>query len=190
MKCRCGVDIPEARVKYGYKDCVECSTVEAHGCIDIIYHKTGNTIQITDKATATRMRELSKRTGFGMLRGMRAGKAGDTPKLTKSLGPSNLMSRAIVPDPEVFDRVGTEAMQLLDIFGIDYSITWLQKKVDDLWITPVQMGRIRQILLALSQDSAPTVNSKKTRGWYSKYEPVQEKSEVSEEILSAFKYWK
>ena len=51
VKCSCGNIIPKKRVEMGYKVCVECSTTEKYGCIDIIYHKTGNTIEILDAGT-------------------------------------------------------------------------------------------------------------------------------------------
>ena len=189
MKCKCGNIIPEARIGLGYKECVNCSTVEAVGCIDIVYHKTGNTIQITDRETAERMRELSRRTGFGTLRGMKPGRKSETysPKgLTRG---SNLMARAVLPDPKIFEEAGREALLILDTRGFEKAISFLQKKVDDLWITPVQMGRIRSIMLALSQSEKPEPPQPK-RNWYSKLEPKQIKPEVDEEIVDAFKYWK
>jgi hypothetical protein len=67
MKCRCNVEIPQIRVKLGYKTCVACSTTEAYGCINITYHKTGNTIQIMPKEQAARIRKLTERRGYGTM---------------------------------------------------------------------------------------------------------------------------
>jgi hypothetical protein len=67
MKCRCNVEIPQIRVKLGYKTCVTCSTTEAYGCINITYHKTGNTIQIMPKEQAARIRKLTERRGYGTM---------------------------------------------------------------------------------------------------------------------------
>ena len=67
MKCRCSKEVPEIRVKLGYKTCVGCSTVEAYGCINITYHKTGNTIQIMPKEQAARIRKLTERRGYGTM---------------------------------------------------------------------------------------------------------------------------
>ena len=188
MKCKCGQDIPEARLKLGYKECVQCSTVEAVGCIDIVYHKTGNTIQITDKETAEKMRLLSRRTGFGTLRGMKPGPKSDAYKPKGVIRGSNLMARAVVPDPIRFEEAGREALAILEVDGFDKAIKFLQKKVDDLWLTPVQMGKIRSIMLALMPPVEEKPEPKKR--WYSKLEPKQEKPEVDEEISEAFKYWK
>ena len=48
--CKCGDTIHPIRVKYGYNNCVSCSTTQRVACAPITNHKTGNTIQI-DTAT-------------------------------------------------------------------------------------------------------------------------------------------
>jgi hypothetical protein len=70
-KCKCGSEIPEKRVEMGYKTCVECSTEEKYGFIDVVYHKTGNTIEILPAEDAKKMRELTKRRGFGSMSSLR-----------------------------------------------------------------------------------------------------------------------
>ena len=48
MNCiKCKEEIHAARLKVlpKTKVCVNCSTAEAVSCVDVIYHKTGNTIQ-------------------------------------------------------------------------------------------------------------------------------------------------
>ena len=68
MICKsCKTTIPQGRVDLGYTECVDCSTVEAVGCVDICYHKTGNTIQILPKAQAQRIRKLTERRGYGTM---------------------------------------------------------------------------------------------------------------------------
>ena len=47
--CKCGVTIPQARLNYGYRTCVRCSTVKTYSYVPIIEHKTGNTIQIVSQ---------------------------------------------------------------------------------------------------------------------------------------------
>jgi hypothetical protein len=47
--CRCGATIPQARLNYGYRTCVCCSTVKTYSYVPIIEHKTGNTIQIVSQ---------------------------------------------------------------------------------------------------------------------------------------------
>ena len=67
MKCKCKNIIPQARLDLGYTSCVSCSKTEPYGCISLIYHKTGNTIQILPKAQAKRIRKLTERRGYGTM---------------------------------------------------------------------------------------------------------------------------
>jgi len=62
MKCtQCSNPIPKQRLKAlpHTKVCVECSTEDAKGAVDIVYHKTGNTIQIMDKESADAINKAS-----------------------------------------------------------------------------------------------------------------------------------
>ena len=71
MNCRCNNIIPQPRLDLGYKTCINCSQVEAYGCIAISNHKTGNTIQITSREVADKLRRLSARSGYGIMRGIK-----------------------------------------------------------------------------------------------------------------------
>jgi len=69
---KCGNDMPELRyVKYGYRNCVNCSSVERVGGVPITNHKTGNTIQILPKEVAENLIRLSQRQGYGVCKGMK-----------------------------------------------------------------------------------------------------------------------
>ena len=63
--CKCKNIIPPQRLALGYTSCVDCSTTEAYGCVQITYHKTGNTIQIMPASQAKRVRKLGARRGYG-----------------------------------------------------------------------------------------------------------------------------
>ena len=69
-KCKCGDIIPEPRVELGYKQCVQCSTVEQYGCAPLINHKTGNSIQIMSSQDAARIAKLTQRRGYGTMLGV------------------------------------------------------------------------------------------------------------------------
>ena len=60
-KCKCNKTIPEARVKLGYKTCVQCSSVEMYSYVPIIEHKTGNTIQIVSQAPSAAVHKAWRR---------------------------------------------------------------------------------------------------------------------------------
>ena len=57
--------------KYGYRHCVNCSSVERVGGVAIANHKTGNEIQIMPMEDARRLYKLSQRQGYGVCKGMK-----------------------------------------------------------------------------------------------------------------------
>ena len=73
IKCtRCGGKMPKLRLaKYGYKNCVNCSTVEKVGGVPITNHKTGNTLQVVPKDIADNIIRLAARQGYGVMKGMK-----------------------------------------------------------------------------------------------------------------------
>ena len=69
---KCSSAMPLLRLtKFGYKHCVNCSSVQRVGGVPITNHKTGNTIQVVDKDVAENIIRLSKRSGYGVCRGMK-----------------------------------------------------------------------------------------------------------------------
>jgi hypothetical protein len=69
---KCRGEMPLLRLtKYGYKDCVKCSSVERVGGVPITNHKTGNTIQILPKEIAENIIRLAARSGYGVCKGMK-----------------------------------------------------------------------------------------------------------------------
>ena len=188
MKCKCGNQIPDIRLKLGYAECVNCSQVERVGCVDIIHHKTGNEIQICDRETAEKMHQLSRRTGFGTLRGMKPGRKSESYNPIGKGSASNLTARAIIADPQKLEDTGAQAWDILEEKGWEATIEWLHQRVEDLWITPVQMGKIRVILSTMTKREPEPMLEK--RSWYSKIEPKQGKPDVDSDITDIFKYWK
>ena len=73
MDCnKCGDKMPVLRfAKYGYRSCVNCSSVQRLGGVPITNHKTGNEIQIMPMEDAERMYMLSQRQGYGVMKGMK-----------------------------------------------------------------------------------------------------------------------
>jgi len=69
---KCGGDMPVLRVvKYGYKSCVNCSSVARVGGIPITNHKTGNTIQVVPMDVANNINRLAQRSAYGICKGMK-----------------------------------------------------------------------------------------------------------------------
>ena len=74
MKCKnCDKDIPQKRIELGFKKCVNCSDTEKYGVVDVVYHKTGNTVEIMDAKSAEAINKAAKRSGYGVMRGMTKG---------------------------------------------------------------------------------------------------------------------
>ena len=171
MICKkCNESIPQARVDLGYKVCVECSEVERYGCVDIVYHKTGNTIQIMPKEEADQINKLAQRTGFGTLRALRSGKS--TTQKTK-IGKG--CSKAFVGSEHSFKRVGEKCMMWADIEDWQMVTKTLQKAKDSFEISGGQYNR----LLRIFKELMPKEEKK-----------VREEKPVSEEITNVFRNWK
>jgi len=69
---KCGGEMPLLRVvKYGYKNCVNCSSVKKVGGVQISNHKTGNEIQVLPMEVADNINRLAARSGYGVMSGMK-----------------------------------------------------------------------------------------------------------------------
>ena len=144
MKCiSCNSELPNARISLGYKECTSCSTVDSYGCVDIVYHKTGNTVQIMSKAAAAEVNK-HKRRGFGtMLKGG---------SKTSTYNPKNVKygcSTVIIGSQESYNRVGHECMNLLEFNGIDSVFSYIDKAVDRLEINKNQAFKLKRIFKSL-----------------------------------------
>jgi len=170
LKCKCNAAIPQVRIDLGYKVCVDCSTVEQVACVDITYHKTGNTIQVMDRASAAKINKLAQRSGYGIMRGLRGGKASK----------SNTKTSGSVP---VF-RVPTEddyARTLRDLeFNIDRGAAWCKSWIDGLYRSHTLSGtHVRYINTIIDTLIPPIVK---------KY--IADDYVVDEQIAYAFKNWR
>lgn len=143
---KCHGLIPDKRLELGYRFCIKCSNVESYGCVDIVNHKTGNTVQPVHKQTAAAINKASRRSGFGVMRGMLAGQA-QKQKLS-SLGTCKYPP-VINPSEEVFNEVGTEVMNLLETQGYDTATAFIYKNVRDSKISISQSHRLFDIVNTL-----------------------------------------
>ena len=146
MKCsHCNNTIPSKRVELGYKTCVECSTTETYGFVNIINHKTGNTVQPMPKDRADAINKIGDRKRFGTV--LRGGSKTNTynPKRTKHAVPTNFIG-----SKQLFDKVGTEAMYLLEYQGIDSAFLYIEKQTKEYVINASQAFHLRQILQVIN----------------------------------------
>lgn len=69
---KCLMPMPLLRLeKYGYKRCVNCSSVQRVGGVQIANHKTGNEVQILPMEIANNINRLASRSGYGVMSGMK-----------------------------------------------------------------------------------------------------------------------
>ena len=173
MICKsCKTIIPQGRVDLGYTECVDCSTVEAVGCVDICYHKTGNTIQVMDKTTAEKINKLSQRAGYGIMRGLRGGSS------QKSSTPITGSTGRIVrmPTRDDFEKVGKQVMNLIELNNKETAI----KTIEEALVSRLISGSHRRQLMEIVNTFMPEKIVERT---------VTEDI-VDEEIQFAFRNWK
>lgn len=146
MKCyKCKNNIPTKRVNLGYKTCVSCSEEEQYGFVNIINHKTGNTIQPLPKSQAQAINKIGDRKRFGTV--LKGGSKSD------SYNPKNVKhgcSIATVGSDVLFEKVGFEAMTILEFDGYEKAISYLQKELKERVISEQQAFRIKTVLAAFT----------------------------------------
>jgi hypothetical protein len=148
-KCKsCGCDLPTKRIELEFKHCVTCSTTERYGTVDIVYHKTGNTVQHVSAETAKQVNKLATRRGFGSSLGrISAGSAGgDFTKKKYEYG----ASIATIGSKEMFQTVGDEVMTKFEIFGYDSAMAHIQRCFNSVRINQIQAFKLKQVINALS----------------------------------------
>ena len=172
MICKsCNTEIPQGRVDLGYSVCVECSDVKKYGCVDVVEHKTGNTIQVLSREDAEQASKLTQRTGFGTLRSLRSGK---TQKEKKTLG--KCCSTAFIGTEKTFEAVGEQCMLWVELEEWDKVTKTLNKALESHQISKNQWNRLTRIF----KEFMP----KETKA------EVKDTREVDEEIHHAFRNWK
>lgn len=141
----CGSKMPEKRIELGYSSCVECSTTSAYGFVNIVNHKTGNTVQPMPKDQAAAINKMGDRKRFGTV--LKGGSKSDSykPKHTKYKP-----SLSAVGSPKLFEKVGEEAMYLCETKGFDTASLYVDKEVRDYNISKSQAFQIKQIMSLLT----------------------------------------
>ena len=152
MKCnKCQKDIPQKRVELGFKKCVDCSDTEKYGVVDVVYHKTGNTVEITDSKTADAINKASKRTGYGVMRGMTKG-GSKSVSLYKPKGKSmgKAVSTSFVGSEITFNKVGEKAMLYFSVEGFDSAMDIIDKAFQEMEINNHQLNKLKKVFESLN----------------------------------------
>jgi len=172
IKCKSKIQAQRLKALPNTKTCTECSTTEQVGCVDITYHKTGNTIQVMDKESAAKINKLAQRAGYGIMRGLRGGSS--SKKTTKLNGSSGAVMR--MATQQDFEFIGKQVMQLIDMDNKQSAI----KTIDEALESRMISGSHRRQLLEIVNTFMPDPVVKYT----------VEEQVIDEEIQFAFRNWK
>ncbi len=141
-KCKsCNTKLPAARVKLNYSTCVECSSVEAYGFVNVIVHKTGNSVQPLPKSQADAINKIGDRKRFGTILKGGSKNSSYNPKNTK-FG----CSTVFVGSEGMFEQIGSEAMKIYDNRGKDAVLLFIEKSVRNCDISPRQANQLKLIV--------------------------------------------
>jgi hypothetical protein len=143
---QCGVTIPLKRTQLGYSDCVTCSNVEPYGSVNIINHKTGNTVQPMPLSQAKAINKMGDRKRFGTI--LKGGSKNNNynPKNVKHQVPT-----VFVGSEASYNQVGEESTYLLEEKGYDFAIQYIDNAVNKYIINKSQGLKIKRVLTALNE---------------------------------------
>lgn len=147
MYCKCGQKLPAVRVKMGYKTCVKCSTEDKWGCSQVVYHKTGNTIEvIKDKELCEQINAMAQRPAFGVCRGM---KGNVKRKPTRNVKPRVKKDTEMVP---TFGFMGGAAMSFYEREGMDAAKKYVDECIKKQWLSKYRGNRIIRIIELINEE--------------------------------------
>lgn len=145
MKCsKCNSAMPAKRAELGFRVCVSCSEVETYGCVDIVYHKTGNTVQVMSKEQAASINKHARKRFGTVLKG------GSKSTTYNPKGLKRGCSTVFVGSDKLYEEVGTMMMNLLDAKGYDTASIYVDKQVKNLTINELQAFKLKQLLKSIT----------------------------------------
>lgn len=174
MNCKCGNIIPKQRIQLGYNTCVNCSEEKPKGYVDIIVHKTGNSLEILDYDDAKKMEKLSKRRGFGSYSSL-SGSSSNSKKLS---GTGAFTGKYGL---DLFNEVCETALIFLEEFSSKKATEYVEKKYKELTISEYSRNRIIEILKQFQKNNTFYVQKLDKEEW----KHITTKKTLSEAILKA-----
>jgi len=174
VKCKEKIDDRRIKVLPKTKVCVKCSTTEAVSCVDITYHKTGNTIQIMDKESADKINKMAKRSGFGIMAGMKGGSGGGSSRLSTLGNSSAKIFR--MPTEEDYQRALQGLGLIIDTEDREKCFKYVDDQYDSKLISSKHCYNLRKIIDTLLPQP--------------KKEVTYRDETIDEEVTHAFRNWK
>lgn len=176
MKCKtCKKPIPEGRLRAlpNTTHCSECSQEEAVGCVDIVYHKTGNTIQVMPKEQADAINKVAKRSTFGTLASMK-GSSGGGERKGRYEHQVPIIRQSTHDD---FELVGRKVMEHVELGDRKAAEAEIEESLRSRLISPAQSRRLREMLEQLMPRPVESVQ-------------LERNECVDDEVEWAFRNWK
>tara|TARA_R110001583_G_C5587409_1_gene403452 strand:- start:654 stop:1196 length:543 start_codon:yes stop_codon:yes gene_type:complete len=170
-KCKENIDTRRLKALPKTKVCVNCSTEDYVSCVDVIYHKTGNTIQIMDKESADKINKLAKRSGFGIMAGMKGGSGGGSS--SKVLGNVTVFR---IPTEEDYQRALKRLGELIDFASRKKCLDYVERQYESKLINSKHVFNLKTII-----DTLLPLPKKK--------ELIRDET-LDEEVTHAFRNWK
>lgn len=141
MNCKkCNTPMPSKRKALGFVHCVKCSEVDTYGCVDIVYHKTGNTVQVMTKEQAASINKHSRKRFGTVLKG------GSKSTTYNPKGIQVGCRTTFIGSNESYEKVGEMMMNLLDAKGLDTASLYVEKQVQNYTINSSQAFKLKQLL--------------------------------------------
>ena len=170
-KCKKDIDARRLKALPQTNVCVNCSTEDYVSCVDVIYHKTGNTIQIMDKESADKIKKLSRRSGFGIMAGMKGGSGGGTS--SKVLGNVTVFR---IPTEEDYQSVLLRLGEMIDFASREKCLKYVERQYESKLISSKHLFNLKTIIDTLLP--------------LPKKEVVIIDDTLDEEVTHAFRNWK
>jgi len=139
--CRTTIPAQRLRVLPGTLHCASCSSEEPVGCVDIVYHKTGNTIQIMPREQAQAINKSARRSGFGSLASMRGGSSSE--KTGAYVHQVPLIRQATRED---FNLAGERVMHFIELGMRERALVEVKEAGKSRLITPPQIRQLNAII--------------------------------------------
>ena len=137
----CDTAMPAKRVELGYSVCVNCSDVETYGFVNIINHKTGNTVQPLPRSQAQAINKIGDRKRFGTVLKGGSKNTAYNPKNTKHKVPTSFIGNEVS-----YERVGKKALEILENKGYDVAMQYVERELQDYTINAKHAILIRKAL--------------------------------------------
>jgi len=145
MNCKkCNSKLATKRAELGFRVCTACSEVEAYGCVDIVYHKTGNTVQVMSKEQAASVNKYARKRFGTVLKG------GIKSTTYNPKGIIKGCSTTFIGSDKSYEKVGEMMMNLLDAKGFDTASHYIDKQADNYAINGTQAFKLKQLLNNIS----------------------------------------